>query len=67
MESIKYISLRIGYFFQVQDDYLDCYGNPKITGKLGTDIQDGKCTWLVVKALELASPEQRKLLEVHKI
>ena len=32
-------------------------------GKIGTDIQDNKCGWLVVQALNLASPEQRKVLE----
>lgn len=31
--------------------------------QVGTDIQDTKCSWLVVQALERATPEQRKLLE----
>ena len=48
----------------LQDDYLDCYGDPSVIGKIGTDIEDNKCGWLIVKALERASPEQRKLLEV---
>lgn len=34
-------------------------------GKVGTDIQDNKCSWLVVQALDRATPQQRKTLEAH--
>lgn len=47
-----------------QDDYLDCYGDPAVTGKVGTDIQDNKCSWLVVECLRRVTPEQRQILEV---
>jgi farnesyl diphosphate synthase len=32
---------------------------------VGTDIQDNKCSWLVVQALDRATPQQRKQLEAH--
>ncbi|WFD32577.1 dimethylallyltranstransferase [Malassezia sp. CBS 17886] len=49
------ILLPLGEYFQVQDDYLDCY--------VGTDIPDNKCSWNINVALGLATPEQRKVLE----
>eukprot|EP01006_Ploeotia_vitrea_P041640 TRINITY_DN66558_c0_g1_i1.p1 TRINITY_DN66558_c0_g1~~TRINITY_DN66558_c0_g1_i1.p1 ORF type:complete len:311 (+),score=186.28 TRINITY_DN66558_c0_g1_i1:420-1352(+) len=57
------LSVALGVKFQIEDDYLDCYGDPAHIGKVGTDIKDHKCTWLVVQALQRVSPEQRKVLE----
>ena len=61
-EKAREILLIMGEYFQVQDDYLDCYGSPEVIGKIGTDIQDNKCSWLVVQALNIVTPEQKKIL-----
>lgn len=53
-----------GVSISLQDDYLDCFGDPELTGKVGTDIQDNKCSWLVVESLRRVTPEQRQILEV---
>ncbi|GAA5961215.1 hypothetical protein JCM21900_006334 [Sporobolomyces salmonicolor] len=57
------ILIPMGEYFQVQDDYLDCYGTPEQIGKIGTDILDNKCSWLINAALGKASAAQRKVLD----
>lgn len=53
----------IGIAFQLQDDILDTYGDPKKFGKkVGGDIVQNKKTFLVIKALELASDAQGRQL-----
>eukprot|EP01114_Cavostelium_apophysatum_P011156 TRINITY_DN2534_c0_g1_i1.p2 TRINITY_DN2534_c0_g1~~TRINITY_DN2534_c0_g1_i1.p2 ORF type:complete len:407 (+),score=118.85 TRINITY_DN2534_c0_g1_i1:54-1223(+) len=59
------ILIPMGEYFQIQDDYLDCYGDPKVIGKVGRDIEENKCSWLIVQALRHATPEQKKVLEKH--
>lgn len=63
LKQARDILIPLGEYFQVQDDYLDAYGSPEVIGKIGTDIQDNKCSWLINQALERASPAQRKVLD----
>jgi len=64
-DAAKEILLPMGEYFQVQDDYLDCYGDPKVIGKVGRDIEENKCSWLMVQALLRATPAQRVLIDKH--
>lgn len=59
------ILIPMGEYFQAQDDFLDAFADPETLGKIGTDIQDNKCSWLVNTALERATPEQRRLLDAN--
>jgi farnesyl diphosphate synthase len=63
LQTAEDILIPMGEYFQVQDDYLDNFADPETLGKIGTDIQDNKCSWLVNQALKKCTPEQRKVLE----
>ena len=54
---------QIGLAFQLQDDLLDVYGDPKVFGKnIGGDITSNKKTYMLINALNLANEKQRKEL-----
>ena len=56
--------VRMGLAFQLQDDWLDVYGDPKVFGKnIGGDILCNKKTYMLITALEQADEDQRKELE----
>jgi len=53
----------LGIAFQIQDDYLDAFGNPEKFGKKrGGDIMSNKKTFLLLQAMKVATPQQRKEL-----
>ena len=55
--------LNLGIAFQLQDDYLDTYGDPETFGKqVGGDIIENKKTFLYLKALEVANNHDKEQL-----
>ncbi len=60
-KKIYNFGLNLGLSFQIQDDYLDAFGEPNEVGKrVGGDIIMNKKTLLLLKALEFSSAAQRK-------
>ena len=55
---------QIGLAFQLQDDYLDVYGDSKVFGKkIGGDITSNKKTFMLINAFSHANEAQRQELE----
>jgi geranylgeranyl diphosphate synthase type II len=55
---------KLGLAFQVQDDYLDAFGDPDKFGKqVGGDIKANKKTFLLIHALETVSASQKEQLQ----
>lgn len=48
----------IGLSFQIQDDYLDTFGDAKVGKKIGGDILNNKKTLLLISALQKANTDQ---------
>ncbi|MFZ4435932.1 MAG: polyprenyl synthetase family protein [Flavobacterium psychrophilum] len=62
--------LYLGIAFQLQDDYLDAFGDPATFGKqVGGDIIENKKTYLYLKAMEYAEPNDKiqltQLFSIH--
>jgi geranylgeranyl diphosphate synthase type II len=58
--------LNLGIAFQLQDDYLDTFGNPETFGKqIGGDIIENKKTYLFLKAIQNADANDTKKLEYY--
>ena len=57
---LRHIGMYIGQLFQIQDDYLDIYGQYSSTGKaIGIDIRERKKTFLYFKAINLMSKKNK--------
>lgn len=55
--------IKMGLAFQLQDDYLDVYGDPAVFGKkIGGDILCNKKTFMLITALNLAEGEDKETL-----
>ncbi|MFD0835054.1 polyprenyl synthetase family protein [Mariniflexile aquimaris] len=59
-DTIYEFGKNLGIAFQLQDDYLDAFGDPKTFGKqVGGDIIENKKTYLYIKALEFSESETK--------
>lgn len=63
-KKVYQFGINLGLAFQLQDDYLDAFGDPKTFGKqVGGDIIENKKTFLYIKALERAKANQKEELQ----
>ena len=63
-ELLYQFGVKMGLAFQLQDDFLDVYGDPKVFGKnIGGDIMCNKKTFMLITAHNLANETQRQELE----
>lgn len=63
-KKIYNFGISLGLAFQLQDDYLDTFGEVALFGKkIGGDILENKKTWLYIKALELTTESDRNILQ----
>lgn len=66
IDNLYNFGIHLGLAFQLQDDLLDGYGDVAVFGKqTGQDIRDNKKTYLYLRALLLATPDQQKELRKH--
>jgi geranylgeranyl diphosphate synthase type II len=59
---LKEFALEFGLAFQLQDDLLDSYGDSRLGKNVGGDILEGKKTYLMISALNAATPEEQASL-----
>ena len=64
IENLYRFGEAMGLAFQLQDDYLDVYGDPKVFGKaIGGDITSNKKTYMLINALQKAQGTDKQELE----
>ena len=60
IENMYKFGEKLGLAFQLQDDLLDVYGDPAVFGKnIGGDITSNKKTYMLINAVNRATPQQR--------
>ncbi len=63
-ERLYRLGEQVGLAFQLQDDLLDVYGDPKVFGKaIGGDITSNKKTYMLINAFNRANPKQHQELK----
>ncbi|KAJ8717213.1 hypothetical protein PYW08_005612 [Mythimna loreyi] len=62
-EQLSKICSEFGKLMHYQDDYMDVCRIETVTGKTGRDIQEGKCTWVAVTALQHCNEAQRAIFK----
>ena len=63
VENLYKFGEQLGLAFQLQDDLLDVYGDPKVFGKtIGGDITSNKKTYMLINAINRANEEQHREL-----
>ncbi len=64
VENIYQFGVNMGLAFQLQDDFLDVYGDEKVFGKaIGGDITSNKKTYMLINALQKAEGEDKATLQ----
>eukprot|EP01068_Selenidium_serpulae_P007080 Selendium_serpulae@DN4603_c0_g1_i1.p1 len=60
LKEVEKLCIALGILFQTQDDFLDCYAPPEVLGKIGTDIEERKCSWLCCQFLLRCTPDEKE-------
>ena len=56
----------IGELYAVHNAFCDVFGDNQNDRKVGNDIIQGKCTWLVVTALEKATSSEKQIIKASR-